>query len=225
MATKPKNRITGWSYSRWSTYTKCPFKLKCSALLRIKEPSGKAAERGDWIHKKGEQFLLGNIRGVPPEYKLFDKELRAIKNLGASSEADLTTTKNFGSPTRGDDWDGAWCRAKGDALVKPEASTLSIIDFKTGKMYDSHEDQGELYVVCGLVHEPEVEEVDVEFWYLDSGEVSVKMYTREGDFERLKDKWMERAEPMLKDTRFEPTPSDECNRCYYSKRKNGPCKY
>ena len=225
MARKPKNRITAWSYSRYAAYNKCPFKLKCSAILRIKEPPNYAMDRGTDIHNKGEQYLLGNIRGVPREFKEFKEEIKTIKDMGAAPEVDLTIAKDF-TPSAGDDWSHAWLRAKVDADVPHETEEeVTVVDYKTGKFYDSHEDQGEIYAVNKMVFAPKAKVVDVEFWYLDIGDTLSLKFERK-EFNRIKKKWVEKSKSMLTDTRFEPNPGAHCNKCFYSsKHGNGPCKY
>jgi len=223
MVSKVVNKIKAWSYSRYSNYIKCPFKLKCSAILKIKEPSNYAMDRGTAIHSKGEQYLLGGIRGIPKEYNLFGTALKAIKLLGAVPEVDLAVDRKW-SPSAGDAWDSVWCRAKVDADVSAEG-VATLIDYKTGRVYPTHEEQGELYSVCKFAHAPDIKHIDVEFWYLDSGEVGKFAYERK-DFEKLKRNWVDKTKKMLSDTKFLPTPGTACNRCYYSsKHGSGPCKF
>lgn len=225
MAKKVKNRITAWSYSRYSTWIKCAFMLKCNAILRIKQPSNYFMERGTDIHNKGEQYLLGNIRGIPPEYKMFGDEMKMIKGMGALPEVDLAVAKGW-KPSAGDDWNNVWCRAKVDADIPHEDETEStLIDYKTGRYYPSHDEQGELYSICKFSHAKEVKIVDVEFWYLDSGDVKDFQYKRK-DLAKLKKKWENRTKPMLTDTTFKPNPGQQCRKCFYSsKNGSGPCKY
>lgn len=54
--------------------------------------------------------------------------------------------------------------------------------------------------------------------------IDTSVYTP-GDVEKLKKDWERRTKPMLNDTSFVPRPGYYCGYCFFSKKKNGPCKY
>ena len=60
-----------------------------------------------------------------------------------------------------------------DALVKVSGAHARVIDFKTGKILGNeikHTEQGQLYQLATFIKFPDLETIDVEFWYLDHPE-------------------------------------------------------
>ena len=58
-----------------------------------------------------------------------------------------------------------------------------------------------------------IDEVDIEMWYLESGDVRSWTFTRETLEADVAD-WERRVEIMHNDTTFEPTPHKYCGNCY-----------
>ena len=201
-----------WSFSRWDDFNKCPFffALKHIAKVKIPEEENYHFEHGNMIHKLSEGFVKGEIRTVPRELSTFHEEFLAVRKLEAAAEVDYTITKDW-LPTTGDDFENAWCRAKLDIVVEL-AEPFTLIDVKTGKARDVHEQQGELYGMLGLDRFEDVPEVDAEFWYIDSGEVETLHFDK-GQLPALKKTWLKRIKPMLEGRLFQKTPSE--NSCYF----------
>jgi len=224
MAGKPRKlQLYTWSYSRYAMHDGCPYKFKLKVLMKMKEPSNYAMERGTAMHAKGEQFLLGKIIGVPPEYKKFKDEIKGIKKAGATPEADIFLNKQLEIVPEG--FKGRWWfMAKIDADVNMDETEAVEIDFKTGKYYDSHIKQGEVYAWSKFCASPKVQKVYVEFWYLDSGEIYTAEYERKKDFKKLNTTWLNNAKVLFADTTFKKKKSWMCKNCHFSsKNGNGPC--
>lgn len=216
-------RINAWSISRLLQWETCPAAYKFRHIDKLPDPPSYAAERGEIIHKRGEQYLLGNVRGVPDEFKKFSKDMKTLKSLSAVPEIDLAVTKTW-KGTTWNDWDNVWCRGRGDAVVPPnEDNVVVVIDYKTGKKKDTHTDQAELMALLTFSKYAKVKKAVAELWYLDSGELQrLEVNKREVGSERTR--WEARVKPMLKEQRFKATPSEEaCRWCNFSKAKGGPC--
>lgn len=217
-------QIKQWSYSRYGHYQQCPFRLKCKAILKLKELSSYALERGIETHAKAESFVKGQITGMPHELAKFSGEFRGVKQLYLKEEVytelDVAVTKNW-EPSAYNDWDNVWCRGNVDLCVI-QGDVATDVDYKTGKQYPTHEGQGELYAINTMVHFPDVKVVDTEFWYLDSGEIVLGQYKRK-DLAKLQKKWEKAVKPMMTDTEFKATPNDKCKWCAFSKKNGGPC--
>jgi len=210
-----------WSYSRWSCFHSCKAKYKYQFIDKIPQPPSPAMERGKEIHSKGEMFIKGKIRGMPPAYKHFAQELRSIKKYGAEAEESWAVTSEW----KRCEWFSniAWCRSKTDAhLYVPEEKEVVVIDFKTGRQYPSHKDQAELYSLKGLLFYPEANVATVEFWYLDSGDLRTYEYNRKA-VKPLTTRWNRRADEMTREKKFAPNPGSACRWCPYSIHKGGPC--
>lgn len=219
---KRKASVSAWSFSRWSTFNKCPYQFKCKVLLKLPEEPSYASERGELIHKKGEQYLLGNIKQVPPEFKNFKDEMKYLKAGRAEPECDLAVTVSW-KPTTYDDWSGVWCRGRADAVLQEYQGRETLaVDYKTGKQYDTHGDQAELMSLLTFSHYPETKQSTFQLYYLDSG------VTEEGEIKRaklksLRKKWENRARKMITASKFDPKPGPQCRWCSFANSKGGPC--
>lgn len=230
MPTPKVQQITSWSYSRWKTYEECPAKARYKFILRLPEPQGDAAARGDDIHKKAEQYVMGELKKLPTELQRFKQEFADIRKVkGVAAELSLAYTSKWiaCSPT---DWKNAWVRIKIDLVTPPDKQgVVFIADNKTGKQRDEYQEQLELYAVAGFLQWPQAERVRGQLWYLDHG-VIVPEDPEAGVFERkqlpkLIKLWEKRTTPMLRDTVFAPRAGAYCRWCHFSKSKGGPCKY
>jgi len=172
---KKSNRFKkAWSLSSLTQYEDCPEKFKFLKLdklgIGVKSP---ALEFGIKVHNLLEQYLLGNIKGVPKELQKFDKELKTLLKEGALTEEELVMDKDWNFIENGWWSKNAWWRGKADVRLDN-----LIIDLKTGKHYPGHEDQAKLYSIAVFKAHPEFDEIDVEFYYSKSGEVVTYNYLR-----------------------------------------------
>lgn len=219
-----------WSYSRWKVFNDCRARYEFQFLQKLEQPGSIHLERGTFVHKLAEDFLDDKKQAkVPKELKEFADELKAIRKAGATAEQTLAFTKSW-QETTFDDWVGCWLRIKIDAYLEvDDEGTATVIDFKTGKPWKDTAEQSELYAVGVFQRFPDVQAVDAEFWYTDSGEVVPYFYSRK-DFKKLKQKWQARAQEMLAAKQF-PFNKDayKCKFCPFRDDKKlangqfGPC--
>ncbi len=232
------NKITSWSFSRYSTYKLCPFKAKCAFILKIKEPGNKAMQRGALVHDSARDFIFGITKTVPVELEHFKdlfKQLQQrykLKINGMTVEQTWAFTKDW-QDTVWNDWDNCWVRIKLDCAYQLTDTLLVIPDWKTGKfreeMNDDYVEQLELYALAALLKHPWVEEVRPRLVYLDQSIIYPDpddpiIFTQD-DVPMLKKLWEGRVKKMLSDTVFAPRPNDKCRYCFYSANQNGPCKF
>ena len=232
---KFKNTINAWSYSRLSLYRKCPRMFRYKTIDKLPTEDNYASSRGSIMHAKCEQFVNGNIFGMPPELKGFSYELKELKRLQADTEADLSVAMGW-NKSHGKDWGNVWCRMYLDVSLV-EGTHADVIDYKSGRVYEeSHEEQGKLYATGVFAHYPNVLTANVEMWYLDlkseneEGEIIKTLeweYSRK-EFPALKKYWEKASKPLFRDTDFKPTPSDNaCRWCDFKencKKEKGGIK-
>lgn len=219
-------RMKAWSYSRFKDYTTCPFKAKLKHIDGLKEPGNPAMERGSYIHKLAEDFVSGKIKKLPEELKLFHREFAKLKKLDTRTEDRWAFDMNW-VPCEFFD-PNVWCRMVADAqhakVLKNDDECMTVVDYKTGKVYGDNQDQMKLYAVGVFARFPAVVEVKIELWYLDSGDIIDLKFKRE-QFESLRDEWSEKIKPMMSDTQFAPRPNRWCSRCHFRKTNGGPCQF
>lgn len=221
-----EQRIIAWSYSRFQTYEQCPLKAKFQFIDKLKTASSPALEKGLAFHKECERFLKGEVDRVPPLLNTFAKELRKLRKDRAKSEVEWTLNSQW-QPTT---WfaKDAWCRLKVDAMFTKK-NILTMIDFKTGKVREDHQDQLSLYALVAFLLMPEITEVKAELWYFDTAHVTSMTYMRE-ELEQLQAKWQDKTSAMLSDTDFAANPGFMCRFCSFSQSSTeegnrGKCKF
>lgn len=219
---------TSWSSSRWDVYAGCPRQY---LLHHVKKwnvpPPHSAMERGTTIHMQAEQYLRGNTRGLPDSLTKFRDEFSGLRQLKVVPESEWVLTRS-GNKTHWKDWGGAWIRAKLDAhhYFKKDG-VLLVIDFKTGRVKPKPS-QVSLYASLAPHFYPELEEVEVELWFLDHGETIKDKFTRK-KVDELWKKWVERADRMLAAREFPHKPGPSCDYCAYRSDRRmvdgerGPC--
>lgn len=216
--------VTSWSYSKYSTYAKCPRQYKLKYIDKLPEPQSPAMERGNVIHKMAEDFLNSGA-ALTPELLKFKAVLEWLKSKGAHGERQITIN---------DKWEetgwfakDAWCRMKLDADVfGDDGVSIDLVDWKTGKMYDENKLQLEFYAAVIFALIAHIETVRVHLCYLDNGKELTETYTRAKHGQLLKAQWVGRAMAMLKDDEFAPRPNDKCKWCTWNKQSGkGLCRY
>lgn len=237
MATN-KQKVTAWSFSRYSTYKQCPAKFKYSALDKINEPKNAAMQRGADIHTMAEQYLKGLVTKLPPELKLFADEFKKLKAIykkktsGMVVEDDWAFDVNW-DRTEWNNWIKCWCRIKLDAAHVEADDVMVVTDWKTGKfreeLHEEYLEQLQLYALAAMLLHTHIKEVRPRLVYLDQGTIypaedDPVIYER-ADIPKLKKIWEKRVKPMFNDTVFAPKANSKCVWCFYGqsgKSKGGP---
>ena len=218
---KKKEIIKNWSYSRYSMYAKCPAQFQWHYILKMPRTTSHALERGLAIHAKAENFVNGKIKGMPKELLKFSDEFKALKKEFKKKhgycEPDISTNTD-GSPATRETTN--YFIGFADFFHSPPKDNLTVIDYKTGRKYPEHRDQGHAYSTFLLQQNPEQKAIDVEFWYLDSGDV-LDFHFKQKDLPRMLTLWERRINKMYADKKYLPTPHKFCNWC--AKKKAGKC--
>lgn len=225
--------IKAWSYSRLRDYRKCPLYAKLRHVLRLKEPSNTAMERGTKIHELASKYITLDIPKMPKELaaqkKLF-KDLRKRYSLAAvqGTEQQWAFTKKWDCA----EWFGqdAWVRVVADLFFISKDGDAFIYDFKTGRLgvYDAaYEEQVSLYA-CAIMHKfQDVVTVNVGVIFVDH-DVETRMTAFQNDAatrKSLKDYWAKETKALLADRNFVARPGDYCRWCHFRKANGGPCVY
>lgn len=220
-------RPTRTSFSAINKHETCAASYKFSYIDHIDDPSGAAAQRGTRLHTAGELFLKGKLKpeALPVDYWRVKPIMLKLKEAKAKSEETWCVDRDWRKCLPIDE-DVMLVKAIIDIHYFEGKDILHVKDLKTGRIYDDHVDQLQLYGLMGLVHYPRAKEVRVSGIYIDQGrEFHEATYPRTM-MPYLKKHWTERALKVLQDELFTPNPSeDNCKYCNYNKlRKGGPCE-
>jgi hypothetical protein len=218
--------IQSWSHSGLKVYERCKQWAKLRYIDKLPEKKGPAASRGVDVHDALEHAVKDDKK-LPDEAKHFAAEFKELKALYKRGRVKLELERAFDRNWKPVEWKQGWGRAKYDARVLLSKTLLLLTDYKTGKKDGNevdHAEQGQIYMLSEFMIEPLIEEIVVEFWYLDINDLTRMRYTRDQGLRYFKS-INARAEKMTSDTTFEATPSRwACKWCPYRQDRGGPCK-
>lgn len=188
-------------------------------------PEGKtehANDRGARIHEAAELYIKGGVELIP-ELKGRAAKLDELRNLYQSGKVSLEGEWAFDEHWNSVAWysEETWCRVKLDAFVHVTPHHARVIDYKTGRYYGNeikHTEQGQLYQLAAFLKYPDLESVDVEFWYTDHDPEhdTFAHYTRE-EGTRYFDKFNKRGVQLTSCATFPPNPNIyTCKWCPYN---------
>jgi PD-(D/E)XK nuclease superfamily len=183
--------IKAWSHSRLGVFESCPLRAKLAYVDRIPEPvrplppgkSEHANDRGSRIHDAGELYVKENVELIP-ELRPFKEEFQALRALHRQGKVRTEGEWAFDVDWNPVDWSDrrAWLRMKLDALVMMTKTHAVVIDYKTGRKHGNefkHGEQGQLYQLGTFMRFPELQTIDVEFWYTDQDDITHMHFKRE----------------------------------------------
>jgi hypothetical protein len=211
-----------WGFTKLDVFRTCKAKFKYQFLDKLPQGSSPAMERGAAIHEDIEAYLNGWSPVLCKEAESWKEPLDALRKHQHKGEQALGIDKDW---VLLPDWfdKRTWLRVKMDAHYR-DGPMMSVIDFKSGKFREPSTDQVELYAVAGLSIHPDIETVKAEFWFIDTGDVYSRDYTR-AELYGLRKKYERESAPMYSEEAWAPFPSRECRWCPYSRTKGGPCKF
>lgn len=222
---KKTNKLKAWSFSRWHTAHTCRYKFKCSAIDGIRdETSSPAMERGTRIHKLAEEFVKGNIFGMPKELQHFNAELKVMQKLYKKQTAFTEEDWGFDENWKPCSWKTAWFRAKMDFYCVEEdkhGTEVALVDYKTGQIYSYHDKQAKLYAVAAC-HRLKADFVHVEFMYTDKNHIRPFDFNS-ADCKRLNTFWNNQAAKLFSMSEFPKEPGSHCKYCHVRSDKAGDC--
>lgn len=205
------------SYSGKSLYDQCPKRFEWVYVLGNREEPGAAAKRGTEMHSYLEEFFLGGA--YPSHVKPLDRwqpYMESLTHYNPSPEAALAVTQDW-KPTQFDSSE-AYLRGKADLIFR-SGDTVEIVDFKTGRQYDSHVNQGECYVAMA----DSAPSYRTTFIYLDQFPTVVQNTYDAGVRNGLIMQLKVEVDKIRTTEHFEAKPSDKCRWCPLNWRSGGGC--
>ena len=218
------------SYSRHGMYNKCPASYEWQYVLGNKQDynPGPAAQRGTRIHDSIEQaFLLEDPnhfdQEIPDKVRLW---LMEEFNCAVAGKCEARPEMQFcldseWNPVDFDSEDGYIRGFIDNVFVYPER--VHAHEYKTGKEYDDHVHQKQLYAMVLMLLFPDVPEVVVEGIYIDQGKRVPTTYSR-AHLNSMKFHWKLEIDKMFVPI-YPARPGMHCRWCPKSHKHNdGPCK-
>jgi|GEM_PF-4818372 RecB family exonuclease len=230
------------SYSRLHTFEECPLQYKLKHLDKVPEPPADPLILGaaghEFFEAYGKHCLAAKVETDLASYERIAKEvLQNLKRplpghllegyseicskfveqeiLDAATlvgiELDIAFDKNwnkcsfFGKT--------AAFRGKIDRLYKDE-DQATVRDYKTG-YGEGNPFQMRIYAACTMQMMPEVQKVNTEFSYVNSGHTAVKEFERR-DLPKLVDEIEEKCARVSEEKKFNATPGTACQYCPYA---------
>lgn len=205
------------SYSGLSLYKQCPARWAEQYINGNREPSGPAAQRGTMLHEQLEAFFKGGQWPIEPGALMpWYGLMRSLRHHSPVPEQALAVTAGW-NPVGFDD-PNAYFRGKIDLSYTDDGVPV-IVDFKSGRVYDSHEDQGMAYVALS----PDADEYRVRFIYLDNYPTIREWVISGAARVEYVAKLREQIEEVRSAEEYPPTPGDHCRWCALSWRRGGTC--
>jgi len=216
-----------WSLSALNLFERCKFAYKGRYIDQIPDarPLSGPVKRGIDTHAEIENYLL---HGHPLSFDLNRKwghAFQDIKQYELQVEHKIALN-TFWEPDP--NYKTAWLRMVLDLKAK-KPSGYTVYDWKTGKEYDEHYDQKQLYSIGVMAEHPEVMSVRAVHVYLDLGKQTVREYHRD-QLIAARSQWDSRVAKLANarnDPNYDwiPSPNFTCRFCQFAKANGGPCKF
>lgn len=230
-------QMRAWSFSKLSEFEKCKYRTWLLHVARVAEPErplppGKtehANDRGTRIHSDIEHFIKGERPDPGPEAsKHFLTDLTQLRQMYAEGRVSVEGEWGMDEQWNPCPWPQAWLRLKLDAMALRGEGTqeAAVVDFKTGKKFGNeikHNQQLQLYQLVTFLRHPELQLVHAELWYIDTGEITSRSYTRDQGL-RFLGHIDRQARQLMSCTDWPANPSlYTCRWCMYGPWGSGDC--
>lgn len=213
------------SISGFLTYDQCPAKYDYSYNKRL--PRGAqhpAATRGEDIHESIRRYMEGSTDDLHDEIRFrYGQWLMSIKQYQTLPELKFAVNHEW----KICEWDSPECQWRGfiDLATEPEGGVIDIYEWKTGRPYDSHKLQAELYGVIALALRDTAEMSRVTTVYFDQPQNPPPLELQRKDFGGYKALWKSRYDTVMRDSFYPANPGWYCKYCSFSRANGGPCQF
>lgn len=225
----PQPRLPdAWSYSAWSDYDTCPLKYHGRKVLKLPEPYSKPLDDGNTFHVQVAEHVT-NPAAPPPERPIHPRIQTVVEQLRDTPDKTVEQQWGFTRDWKPTGWfskgtKATWLRVVLDVgLAYPDGEAI-VGDWKTGKRYDTNDEQMELFAIAAFSQWTWIQKVETRLWYVDNGHEECATFER-SSLPSLTAKWEARAVAMLADRTWAPKPNDKCRFCVRARQAGGDCKF
>lgn len=216
-----------WSYSAYSQLNRCALAFYWRYIMGAKEEIKEvppAMQRGIDLHKAQEAYLKRETNKIPYALRHFEAHLKQVRKLKPEVEQWWGVDKRW-RPVK---WK-SWLVAKLDFTLLPTKKndyTLFAQDLKTGREYDDHDMQGDVYAALGVAIYPKTKWVETEFWYPDLG-YSTQIRRPASYYVKRQEFWRKQGQKVCAPhpaSHYVPSPSfQNCKWCFLRTDRGGMC--
>ena len=208
------------SYSSISLYKKCPRAWEWRYVHKNYGPPNPSEDRGTELHALLEEFFMGGP--YPSANKTlmpWQKYMEGLLKYEPTPEGEIAVSNDW-SPCNYDD-PGAYIKGKVDLTYTDDEGVRHILDWKSGRIYPDHPEQGKTYVAMDSVP---ATKYSARFVDLDLPvQVSQNTYTQ-SQRKVFQANLGDIIACIENDTTYEPTPSvNSCRYCELSHKRGGSC--
>jgi hypothetical protein len=208
-----------WSHTKLSIYESCPQHKKFRYDMRLPQPvKSEQAARGTETHASIEDVLNKVSRKLPVHMQPFRHVIEKVRSEDPFVEMQV----GFDRDWKWADFQNGWGRGVIDSAYI-NGDEVHVQEWKTGRIYDEHEQQRRLYLLAACVQWPAARLYEIQTYYFDQG-VKKRMSLLKSDMPPLRKNFTHRVTVMEKDDIMAPRPGMHCRWCPYSKTKGGPCR-
>lgn len=209
------------SYSRLAKYERCPAQFKYSydpAYPKKPYVQGTAAARGSAAHKTMEDFLAGKTEKLHEAIQPHAHVLESLRKKKPFVELEIAVDRAWNIAP----WKTAWLRGGVDAGYV-EHRNVELFEWKTGQMYDDHDEQRRLYLLFAAAKWRATTHFQITSYYFDLGKKK-ELEMHRDHLTPIREDFNIRIHIMENDDVMAPRPGYYCRWCDHSKPKGGPCK-
>ncbi len=213
------------SYSGLGSYDKCPSQFQRKYVTKEHGApyiSSPAASRGIGLHKAVEDLINGKTDSLPKEIEFYTQFFTALRNQGAVAEEKFCFNKEW-EPVDFEDHEAGMIRGLMDITmyIKTEKDS-NVYELKSGKVYDDHPHQRNLYGMVHLLNHPDIETVTVTGVYMDLKKNEATTYYQ-NMMSSYKYMWQRKINKVQPPQPYPMRPGWYCRSCPYSKGNGGLC--
>jgi len=216
--------IMAISYSGYTTYLSCPSAFQRRYITKEEggaRPTRQTAPkmfRGTDMHNCIENIINGGSDPLPKDIEHYHDFVCGLRDMGAKPEEPFA----FNAAWERVDFEDPEAEIRGFLDCILAGDELIVYEWKTGKEYDDHVVQRNLYGLAALIMQPKYEKVRVITTYLDLGKNAETTY-HAMMLSTYKWMWTKHINKTKPPQPYPMKPSWKCGSCQFSKNNGGKC--
>lgn len=205
--------MKAWSFTAVKSYETCPLKYyEESVIKRYPFQETEAIRYGNVVHKLAEDFICGDVAGLPENLKQFERGLTVFRNMPGKKlcEFKMGVTAYWQPCSFFDKF--VWARGVADLLILQD-DVAYVVDYKTGSSKYPDKKQLELMSMMVFTHFKHIKRTKSALLFI-KGPVLIKESFSADQMPELIKVWQGKASKI----------ADSHKKNLWPPRQNGLCK-